>query len=237
MHWMVLQSFSLLSTSAPGINLPNVGESGTSCQTTCNSLSALNLRTFSTHFTELGMSTVELKSQALVFGFLCVIYIWFLITIKNEQFLFLNLACLGQCHHHPLSSPDVTSWNRFFLVFHPITPHVQLAPKSWRLYFANAPRIHFLFSTHSTSRFIFLKHMSDDINTWLKSFNCPQLGVLGLRSPWTVHPSFCPWGFQGHITSHQEFPLLLWGQILDFSVSGLCSCLSLSPTAPLPLAN
>ena len=129
MCWMVLQSFSLLSTSAHGINLPNVGESGTSCQTKCNSLSALNLRIFSTHFTELGMSTIELKSQALVFGFLCVIYIWFLIAVKNEQFLSVNLACLGQCHHYPLSSPDVTSWNHFFHSFTPL-PHTSNWPLS-----------------------------------------------------------------------------------------------------------
>lgn len=214
MRSMVLRSFSILSTSAHGINLPNVGESGTSCQTKCNSLSALNLRIFSTHFTKLGMSTIELKSQALVFGFLCVIYMWFLIAVKNEQFLSLNLACLGQCHHHPLSSADVTSWNHVFSLLHPLTPHVQLAPKSWRLNFVTAPRIHFLFSTHSTSRFKFLKHMSDDINIWLKSFNCPQLGVLPLKQGRDLHGLFsillsvC--GASSHIPSHQEFPLLLW---------------------------
>lgn len=72
--------------------------------------------------------------------------------------------------HDPLSSPDMTAWSNFSS-FYFLAPHVQLVPMSWRLYLANTLRICFLSSTHSASRFIFLKHAFDDVIFLLRSFN------------------------------------------------------------------
>lgn len=121
-------------------------------------------------------------------------------------------------------------------VFTPFTslPHTSnwsLSPDSSTL--PTHPASVSFFSTHSASRFIFLKHTSDDI-ILLKSFKCPQLQVPPLqqgREPSTgCSPShFLSSGLPRHIPSHQDAALLLWGQILYFSSSGLCWRLSPAP--------
>lgn len=86
---------------------------------------------------------------------------------------------------------------------------------------ANTPRMCFLFSTHSASRFIFLKHTFGDV---IKSFTCLHLQVPGgdqgrafhrllsvpLLSSGLQHQTASPWGE----------PLLLWGEGLHFPASG-----------------
>lgn len=57
-------SVSLMpSISYYGINLLDVGESGPSCQTKCDSLNTLILKSFSSRFTELGVSTMGLDPR------------------------------------------------------------------------------------------------------------------------------------------------------------------------------
>lgn len=140
----------------------------------------------------------------------------------------------------PTRFPRCDILEPFFIPSIPLPQMSQLVPKSWCLYFANTPRVWFLFSTHSAGRFIFLSHTCDDIIILLKSFNCLRFHIplLQRAEPSTgCSPSYSLLRASRPRHWPSGGPLLLWGQIPHCLASGLCLCLSLSPTAFLPLAS
>lgn len=144
----------------------------------------------------------------------------------------------------PLSTLFLQTWHlgTIFHSSHLLTPHIQLVPKSWQLYLANTPRIYFFFSTHSASRFIFLKHTSDDVIILLKSFNCLHLQVpspeQGKALTAVLNLPFRPQGFHTTLPGPGKIPGCFGAKASIFLPLGLYSCLSLTwPPCSFSLAS